>query len=146
MNRRFFLTSLIAAGLAAGSAQAATYQERIVNELRDLGYSEVIVQTTLLGRVRIRATKGRDLREIVLNPRTGEVLRDVVHRVAAESGKGRGRSGSSSGGNDDDKDDDDKDDDDKDEDKDDNSGSGSDSSKSDDDSDSDSDKSGKGED
>lgn len=43
--------------------------------LRD-GYEEIEVSQTWLGRIRINAEKGDIEREIIFNPRTGEVLRD----------------------------------------------------------------------
>ncbi|MGQ0610185.1 MAG: hypothetical protein ACT4N9_03640 [Paracoccaceae bacterium] len=77
MNRRGFI-ALLGAGLFSASVAAAeTYADLIVRQLVDQGYANVTVETTLLGRVRIRAEGEYGLREIILNPRTGEILRDL---------------------------------------------------------------------
>ena len=80
MKRRLFLiglatTSVLAA--VAGPALAATYAEDVVAQLNQLGFSNITVETTWLGRIKILATRGDGVREIILNPRTGEILRDV---------------------------------------------------------------------
>lgn len=79
MNRRQLLTGLVttAALAAAGPAFALSYAEDVVKQLTKLGFLEIHVETTLLGRVRIVAERSDGMREIVLNPRTGEILRDV---------------------------------------------------------------------
>lgn len=94
MDRRFFIAGLMAAIVSATVAGAATFQDKIVHDLRLQGYGDVFVQTTFLGRVRIRATKGDDQREIVLNPRTGEVLRDVLLGRTDQTGTASKRRGS----------------------------------------------------
>ena len=84
MNRRFFIATLGAAIVSASFALATTFQDSIILDLRTSGYRQISVESTWLGRIRILASKGAEQREIVLNPRTGEVLRDVV-RVATAS-------------------------------------------------------------
>lgn len=111
MNRRRFLLLTVFLGLVPGAA-LADYGDRIARRLKSEGYTEISVSRTLLGRVRIVARRGRSLREIVLNPKTGEILRDVW--LEGDDGEDGGR-----GGHDDDDHDDDDDDDD-----DDNSGHG----------------------
>jgi hypothetical protein len=75
MRRRTFIFGL--ASLAAATPAAAeTLADRIVAELRRQGYSRISVSRTLLGRVRIAAVSRRHSREIIVNPRTGEILRD----------------------------------------------------------------------
>lgn len=75
MNRRDLLIFGWAA-LAAGPAFAA-YEDDIIAALRQQGYTDISVTTTWLGRIRITAIKNAGQREIVLNPRTGEILRDM---------------------------------------------------------------------
>lgn len=55
---------------------AATIEERIAAELRAQGYEILEENRTLLGRLRIVAENDQVRREIVLNPGTGEILRD----------------------------------------------------------------------
>ncbi len=62
-------------------ATAETAQDRVVRELRQQGYDSFSGQRTLLGRVRIVATAPGWRREVVLNPRTGEILRDYARRL-----------------------------------------------------------------
>ena len=55
-------------------AAMGAYNERLV----EAGFGKIEVTRTLLGRVRIVGTKGKVRRELVINPRTGEILRDVT--------------------------------------------------------------------
>ena len=111
MNRRVFLGrrvflrqcagGVLGAVFTASAARADSFQSSVVAQLRGQGYREINVETTMLGRVRIVAARGGASREIILNPRTGEILRDVVlaedGRVAPEisggDGSGKGSSG-----------------------------------------------------
>ena len=80
MNRRRFLCGMTAASglmMTGVAALAATYTDAVVSQLTKQGFYNIAVQTTLLGRVRILADRGDGQREIILNPRTGEVLRDT---------------------------------------------------------------------
>jgi hypothetical protein len=104
MKRRVFITGFAATLMRAGMALASGVQEDVVAQLRGQGFSQIKVATTWLGRTRITAQKGNLSREIVLNPRTGEILRDllqngdnVVLPRIGESGGGE-RSGSPGGG------------------------------------------------
>ncbi|MCU0906566.1 MAG: hypothetical protein MUF73_03780 [Rhodobacteraceae bacterium] len=142
-------------GLAAGLVLAPTVAlsqglaDRIVTELQRQGFTEIRTGTTLLGRGRIVATGPDGQREIIFNPRTGEILRDLwqARRSGSQAsllgsggssgndssgsgsggsgsgGSGSGGSGSGGSGNDSD---DDADDDSDDSGGDDNSGSGGD--------------------
>lgn len=78
MNRRRFIFQLTAtsATLIAGAAFAAGYADAVVAQLTRQGFFNIAVDTTWLGRVRIVADRGDGKREIILNPRTGEILRD----------------------------------------------------------------------
>ncbi len=94
MNRRVFLGrrvflrhcagGVLGAVFTASAAVADSFQSSVVAQLRGQGYREINVETTLLGRVRIVAARSGASREIILNPRTGEILRDVV---LAEDGR-----------------------------------------------------------
>lgn len=132
MNRRRMMLSMLAASWALPSrvwAQSDT--DQIVSRLQNLGYTDIRIVRTFLGRIRIIARGPLGEREIVLNPSNGVILRDYTEREDDDGGKGRGRGG------DDDRDDDDEDDDDDDDDDQDNSGSGSGSDDDDDDNDDD---------
>ncbi len=72
--RRLFLAGALA--LLALPALAADIPAAWVRQLGLDGYEEITVSRTWLGRVRIVAEKGEIHREIIINRRTGEVLRD----------------------------------------------------------------------
>lgn len=135
MDRRKFLVLVTAFSLTGTMPAWADKQDDIVERLVEAGFGQIEITRTLLGRVRITGTKGNMWRELVINPRTGEILRDVT--IVAEDGKsksgpsqGGGRSSNSGSGSGDDKDDsdddgDDDNDDDSDDDSDDSDKSGS---------------------
>lgn len=78
-RRRLVVLLMIVAFVAPITAYANDDLEKVlIDQLKQQGYSEFVVSFTLLGRMRIVAI-GEDGsgREIVVNPRTGEVLRDV---------------------------------------------------------------------
>lgn len=115
MNRRMFLTLSLMAGLTGQAAFAKSFAESVVDQLRAQGFESITVERTFLGRTRIVARSAEGAREIIVNPRTGEILRDLWIAASgkgsgggliedSDSGKGRGR-----GGDDDDDDDDDDD-------------------------------------
>ena len=110
MKRREFLTGLAAASaLGASPAFAQGVVDEIVRQLRRQGFKSVMSDRTLLGRVRIVAERKDGRREIIVNPRTGEILRDLWTSFGNGAGRAeivRDRSGS----DDDDDRDDDKDD------------------------------------
>lgn len=64
--------------LALGATPALAEQrvDKITRQLQSQGYTNIEVKRTWLGRVRIEAYQGALEREIVVNPRTGEILRD----------------------------------------------------------------------
>ena len=107
MFRRAFLLGLAVAVSGAGPGLAQGYADTLLAELRREGYRDIVVSRTLLGRLRVQAARNGRLREIVLNPNTGEILRDLW---LVESGddtgggksRGSGRSGGSSDGGSDD--------------------------------------------
>ncbi len=80
---RFLLTSILAVGLLLPvPAGAESLQAQVVRELQAQGFEVTEARSTLLGRYRIVAEAPGLQREIVLNPRTGEVLRDLVRPVS----------------------------------------------------------------
>ena len=106
MDRRVFLTGLCATVFCAQAAQAETAAEAVSRQLRGFGYGQIKVSRTWLGRVRITAERGKTAREIVIDPRTGEVLRDLSTDagtviIGRTSGANRTISDSSGGGGDD---------------------------------------------
>lgn len=76
MNRRQVVIFGLAAAVA-GPCFASDFEGEIVASLRAQGYGQITVEVTLLGRVKITAIKQFNHREIVINPRTGEILRDL---------------------------------------------------------------------
>ena len=83
MNRRSLMTAAFAAILLGSPAFAFDVVDEMLNELRQQGYRNVEVSRTLLGRTRITAENAKFTREIVVDPRTGEVLRDYWQALAA---------------------------------------------------------------
>ncbi|WP_299424438.1 hypothetical protein [uncultured Shimia sp.] len=117
----------------SGTAQAETRVEAIARHLAEQGYHDIEIGRTFLGRARIEAEKNGMEREIIVNPRTGEILRDYweeddEHKVLGGSADSEKSERTSSGVKsddleddiDDDEDDADDDNDDADDDNDDN--------------------------
>lgn len=87
MKRRTLLFAIAIATLAlAGPATAATLIDKVVAQLRQQGYNEIEVSRTWLGRSRIVATSPANRREIIVNPRTGEILRDYWEQHSGAAG------------------------------------------------------------
>lgn len=116
---------MFAAVILAGPALAESFQDKIIAQLGQQGFSRVVISKTLLGRVRITATSLTHRREIIFNPRTGEILRDYweviggapdLPRISDPNPQPDGAGGGGSHGGDDDNDDDNDDDDDGDDD------------------------------
>ena len=131
--------------LVPAAALANDIERRITRTLAREGWTDIQVSRTFLGRLRITARKRDARREIIVNPRTGEILRDLlvygsgsVGSVLTDSRDDDGFSGGRGKDRDDDRDDDDRDDrdrDDRDRDDDDDSGGGDDDSDDSDDGD-----------
>lgn len=109
MRRRLLLVACLSLVPLGGMAQAQTAQDRIVQQLRDQGFDEIEITRTWLGRVRIVAEEDDTLREIILNPTTGAILRDYWVELDDDDDD-------DDRDNDDDRDDDDDDEDDDDDD------------------------------
>ena len=123
MNRRFFLAATLTVLAQTPFAALADIESDIVRRLRADGYRQIQVTRTMLGRLRITAVGRGGTREIILNPQTGEVLRDVyiaadgstTPTTLADEGTGTGGGtgtddGTGTGGTGDDPDDDGSDD------------------------------------
>lgn len=115
MHRRLFITGLTAVVLTAAPALAQTTSvvDQVIAQLKSQGYTKITMGRTFLGRTRIVAQNDEMRREIIINPATGEVLRDYweVEDDDHDNDDERDRSGSGRGDRyDDDDDDDDRDD------------------------------------
>lgn len=144
MKNWVILAALAACLVAGRPVLAADFADAVVAQLQQQGYGRIETEVTWLGRVRIVAERDNASREIILNPRTGEILRDLWLLTNGQagrslligsgedddkdgSGSGQGQSGDDGSDGDDSGDDgsDDGSDDDSDDDGSDNSGSGS---------------------
>lgn len=76
LNRLALALVLVLAGTAVAWADRVT--DAITRQLRQQGYTEITVTRTFLGRDRIVATSPTREREIIVNPRTSEILRDYT--------------------------------------------------------------------
>ena len=86
MNRRHFL-GLVGAAIGSGpsGASAGRFEESVIAQLKSQGYLSIVAEHTLLGRVRIMGQLASERREIILNPRTGEILRDQRFRDVGDN-------------------------------------------------------------
>ncbi len=78
MNRRIFLLAATAALGLAPLRGFADVEDALLGRLRAEGFGAIKTERTWLGRVHISASGQLGQREIILNPRTGEVLRDII--------------------------------------------------------------------
>lgn len=75
---------------STGAALATPGQDLVTASLREQGFEVQLVHWTLLGRIRIIAESEFVRREIVINPNTGEILRDYSQiLLAVQSADGR---------------------------------------------------------
>jgi hypothetical protein len=72
---------LVALLLLAGTANAESATERVTRQLRSLGYEQISITRTWLGRIRFLAIGPAGRREVVVDPRNGEILRDFLERT-----------------------------------------------------------------
>ena len=95
--------AVVAASAAAGPDDV---RDRIIQQLQDEGFTEIIVSKTWLGRLLFEASSATARREIVVSPNTGTILRDYVQTLVAQgtstqdssaSGSGSGSGGTSGG-------------------------------------------------
>jgi hypothetical protein len=80
MTRRGMVLRMLMIGLLAGAPASAQGDigDQIAAELRAEGYTDVTVERTLLGRVRIVGRMPGRRREVVVDRGTGEILRDLT--------------------------------------------------------------------
>jgi len=76
----------VAALAGAAPAFAKDIVADIVGQLEARGYDEISVSRTWLGRARIVAKGTKGSREIIVNPATGEILRDLSQGSASGGG------------------------------------------------------------
>jgi len=70
--------------LATAPVRASELADSIVDQLAHYGYQSIEINRTFLGRIRITGEKEDTTREIVLNPRTGIILRDSAVRTSGK--------------------------------------------------------------
>jgi hypothetical protein len=81
--RPLILVTALALGLGFGQPGLATPgQDMVTASLQQQGFEVRLVHWTLLGRIRIIAVSDTVRREIVINPNTGEILRDYSQAIA----------------------------------------------------------------
>ncbi len=100
MTTRRILGILLVAGLLAGPALAGSYEDSVLEQLQAQGYANIRLSRTLLGRSRIVAVTGDYIREIILDPNTGEILRDLWARIAPPAASSSSNSDGSGSGSD----------------------------------------------
>ncbi|MFL4472196.1 hypothetical protein ACERZ8_20775 [Tateyamaria armeniaca] len=75
MMRNWLIPCLLSVVLS-GPALSGPIEDSVVRQLSEQGFSRIEVSRTWLGRSRIVSRRGDLVREIILNPLTGEILRD----------------------------------------------------------------------
>lgn len=98
MMARIIMGALVVGALGGSPALAEGYAESIVRQLEAQGFTRIETEQTWLGRTRIVAEGAQGQREIIVNPNTGEILRDLW---LAQNDGGVGGLISSSASNDD---------------------------------------------
>lgn len=101
MTRRGFLLSGASLLATCGPSLASTAEDEVAARLRRDGYRILMRKRTWLGRIRFKARKGQTVREVVVDPTSGEVLRDYSDKLAGadkESNGGNSSSGGAAGG------------------------------------------------
>lgn len=78
--KRYLLTAILWIVCATSAASETSawdrLQAQVTSQLVEQGYTEIEVTRTWLGRMHIQAHNEAHEREIVINPLTGELLRD----------------------------------------------------------------------
>lgn len=102
MMARKIIGALVVGTMGAAPAFADDFSERIVRQLEAQGFSKIETEQTWLGRTRILAEGSDGQREIIVNPNTGEILRDLwLTQGGDASGSLINARGDASGNNDD---------------------------------------------
>jgi len=84
MLRREFILLGAAAIASPAEAQTNPFVDALVLRLQEQGYKRFRINRTWLGRLRIRAISDMYRREIIMNPKTGEILRDFWELIGVE--------------------------------------------------------------
>ncbi|MEL6573415.1 MAG: hypothetical protein AAFQ64_17275 [Pseudomonadota bacterium] len=71
------------------SAAAQSVEDQVATQLRTQGYDVITMSRTLLGRLRVLAQSEEFERELVINPTTGEILRDITRLRADDAASPR---------------------------------------------------------
>ena len=110
---RSIACATLALWISGGALWAQDIQSQIVAQLQAQGFERIEIARTWLGRIRIEAEGPGIEREIILNPNTGEILRDYWERDDDDNQSGLFAPSPENipGGAEDDDDDDDDDDD-----------------------------------
>ncbi len=98
--RQLILSTALLCCLGTGPTQAADFEDAIVAQLSEQGFTGMSVHRTFLGRVIINAKSNTGEREIVINPNTGEILRDYFQAsrtIADRSDRGGNGAGVAAG-------------------------------------------------
>ena len=90
--RRLLVVVALATAALPHAAQADT-RDQIIAEMKAQGFTRITVQGTLLGRTRILAERPGGRREVVINPRTGVILRDYSTGAAGTTRSATGDKG-----------------------------------------------------
>jgi hypothetical protein len=104
MFRRRQIFTLAAILMMAGPAFAESVADQISRQLRGQGFGQISVSQTWLGRTRIIGNSDKGQREIIVNPKTGEILRDLFTQASGGTANpviGRTGSGGDDNGGDD---------------------------------------------
>ncbi|MCY4336790.1 MAG: hypothetical protein OXC60_19215 [Litoreibacter sp.] len=80
-SRRSFFAGLLALAASPAAAQPVDIEASVRRQLRAQGFTDIRVNRTFLGRLRFVASNGRHVRELVINPTTGVILRDFTQRI-----------------------------------------------------------------
>lgn len=71
-----FKMLVVVLAILASPLAAQSVQDHVVQQLQAQGFLKIKIERTFLGRIRIEAYSDRFERELVINPNTGEILRD----------------------------------------------------------------------
>ncbi len=80
IDRRKFISTCMATLLMGGHAHA-DIKDVVISQLKQQGFRDIRIGRTFFGRTRILATSPQLRREIIINPRTGEILRDYWEEI-----------------------------------------------------------------
>ena len=70
-------------------AAAQSVEDQVFAQLQEQGFTVIEVRRTFLGRIRFIAESAYLYRELVINPQTGEILRDYVRDIDGDKNHDR---------------------------------------------------------